>query len=142
MRGRVRRLVPGVAAGCAAAICLIAVLGLRGVSAAADPATPAFYTERVRPILIANCGKCHFSMNHKGGLAMDTRASMMKGGRDGRVIVPGDPGNSPLVKLMRHEGPAKDPKPMPPKSPRMKDADIAVVEQWIKAGAAMPENGR
>jgi len=131
-----------MAAGWVAGIALVAGLGLRGVGATADPKTPAFYSERVRPILMTNCGKCHFNYNHKGGLAMDTRASMMKGGRDGRVIIPGDPANSTLVKLMRHEGPAKDPKPMPPKSPRMKDADIAVVEQWIKAGAAMPENGR
>jgi mono/diheme cytochrome c family protein len=114
----------------------------RSVGAAVDPATPAFYSEKVRPILMTNCGKCHFNYNHKGGLAMDTRASMMKGGRDGRVVVPGDPANSTLVKLMRHQGPPNDPKPMPPKSPRMSDADIAIVEQWIKAGAAMPENGR
>ena len=126
-------------------IAVIAAMACRqtcSVGAAVDPATPAFYSERVRPILVTNCGKCHFSFNHKGGLAMDTRASMMKGGRDGRVIVPGDPANSLLIRLMRHQGPANDPKPMPPKSPRMKDADIAIVEQWIKAGAAMPENGR
>lgn len=117
-------------------------LAWRSVSAAADPATPAFYTEKVRPILMTHCGKCHFNMSHKGGLAMDTRASMMKGGRDGKVIVPGDPVNSLLVRLIRHEGPVKDPMPMPPKSPRIDDADIAVIEQWVKAGAVMPENGK
>jgi cytochrome c len=77
-------------------------------------------------------------MNHKGGLSLDTRASMMKGGRDGVVVVPGDPANSLLVKLIRHEGPADDPMPMPPKSPKISDADIAVIEQWVKAGAVMP----
>ena len=134
--------------GLSAAGVLVAVLaaaagwGVRSVRAAADPATPAFYSEKVRPILMTNCGKCHFNFNHKGGLAMDTRASMMKGGRNGRVIVPGDPANSLLLRLMRHQGPANDPRPMPPKAPRMSDADIAVVEQWIKAGAVMPENGR
>ena len=115
---------------------------MRSAGATADPATPAFYSEKVRPILMTNCGKCHFNYAHKGGLAMDTRALMMKGGRSGRVVVPGDPTDSLLVRLMLHQGPAKDPMPMPPKSPRMSDADIAVVEQWIKAGAAMPENGR
>jgi hypothetical protein len=45
-----------------------------------------------------------------------------------------------LVKLVRHEGPPDDPKPMPPKSPRMSDADIAVIEQWVKAGAVMPND--
>ena len=102
--------------------------------------TPAFYTQKVRPILMTNCGKCHFNMNHKGGLAMDTKASFMKGGRDGVVVVPGDPANSVLLKLVKHEGPPEDPKPMPPKSPKLSDTDIAVIEQWIKAGAVMPND--
>jgi len=102
--------------------------------------TPAFYTQKVRPILMTNCGKCHMDMNHKGGLAMDTKASLMKGGRDGVVIVPGDPEHSLLLKLVKHEGPPEDPKPMPPKSPKLSDADIAVIEQWIKAGAVMPND--
>jgi cytochrome c551/c552 len=42
-----------------------------------------------------------------------------------------------MVKLIRHEGPAKDPKPMPPKG-KLSDADIATVERWIRAGAVMP----
>ena len=64
----------------------------------------------------------------------------MKGGRDGVVIVPGDPANSLLVKLIRHEGPANDPMPMPSKAPKMSDADIATIEQWVKAGAVMPDD--
>ena len=114
--------------------------GLRTVGAQPAANTPAYYTEVVKPVLMTNCGKCHFNMNHKGGLAMDTKALMMKGGRDGAVVVPGNPDNSMLVKLIRHEGPADDPKPMPPKSPKMSDADIAVVANWIKAGAVMPSD--
>ena len=113
---------------------------MRPVAAQDGADKPAFYTEKVKPILMTNCGKCHFDGNHKSGLAMDTKASMMKGGRDGAVIVPGDPSASMLVKLIRHEGPADDPKPMPPKSPKMSDADIATIEQWVKAGAVMPDD--
>jgi hypothetical protein len=69
-----------------------------------------------------------------------TKASTLKGGRDGVVIVPGDPANSLLVKLIRHEGPPDDPMPMPEKSPKLSDADIATIEQWVKAGAAMPND--
>jgi hypothetical protein len=94
---------------------------------------------KVRPILLNNCGKCHFHMVHKGGFAMDTKALMFKGGRSGAAIVPGSPENSLLVKLIRHEGPPKDPRPMPPKAPKMSDADIAIIQQWIKAGAIMPD---
>lgn len=122
------------------AVAILAGAGMRGVSAQDAASKPAFYTEKVKPILVANCGKCHFDPQHKGGLALDTKAAMMKGGRDGVVIVPGDPANSMLVKLIRHEGPPDDPKPMPPKAPKMSDADIAVVEQWVKAGAVMPDD--
>lgn len=126
-----------VAAG-AAAVAIFS--SLPTVSAQDAPNSPAFYTEKVRPILMTNCGKCHFDMNHKGGLAMGSKASLMKGGRDGVVIVPGDPANSMLLKLIKHEGPPEDPKPMPPKAPKLSNADIAVVEQWIKAGAVMPND--
>jgi hypothetical protein len=77
-------------------------------------------------------------MNHRGGLNIQTRAGMMKGGHDGQVLVPGDPAKSLLVRLIRHEGPADDPRPMPPKLPKISDEDIATVELWVKAGAIMP----
>jgi cytochrome c len=63
---------------------------------------------------------------------------LLKGGHVGPAIVPGDPANSLLVRLIRHEGPANDPMPMPSKQAKMSDADIATIEQWIKAGAIMP----
>ena len=132
-----RRVLAGVGVVAAA---VLAGAGLSGVAAQDAANKPAFYTEKVRPILQTNCGKCHFDVNHKGGLSLQTKASTLKGGRDGAVIVPGDPASSLLVKLIRHEGPPDDPKPMPPKSPKMSDADIAVIEQWVKAGAVVPND--
>ena len=136
-----RRVLAGVGA-VAAAVSVAALVGseMRTVAAQDAANKPAFYTEKVRPLLQTNCGKCHFDMNRKGGLSLQTKTSTLKGGRDGVVIVPGDPANSLLVKLIRHEGPADDPKPMPPKSPKISDADIATIEQWVKAGAAMPDD--
>lgn len=115
--------------------------GLRGNTVHAAPAeatSPEFYTTHVQPILQANCYRCHGGLNHRGGLSLATRAGILKGGHDGPVIVPGDPAKSLLLQLIRHEGPATDPMPMPPKLPKISDADIATVEQWIKAGAIMP----
>ena len=120
---------------------VVSVWGLRlGVVRAAgddEAGRPQFYTTKVQPILEANCYRCHGGMNHRGGLSLATRAGVMKGGRDGAVVVPGDPAASLLVKLIRHEGPANDPGPMPPKS-KLSDADIATVERWVRAGAVMP----
>jgi len=95
------------------------------------------YTTKVQPILQNNCYRCHGGINHRGGLKMDTREGMMHGGKDGTVIVPGHADQSLLIKLIRHEGPADDPMPMPPKS-KLSDADIAIVTHWIDCGAPMP----
>ncbi len=105
-----------------------------------DAAGLKFYTEKVVPIFQANCYRCHGGMNHRGGFNMDTKAGMAKGGHDGAVIVPGSPEKSLLVKLIRHEGPKDDPMDMPPHKDKLSDADIATVEQWVKAGAIMPED--
>ncbi len=115
------------------------VLGSTVVRAAGDAeaAKPQFYSEKVQPIFAANCYRCHGGMNHRGGLSLSTRTTILKGGKDGVVIVPGDPAKSLLVKLIRHEGPANDPRPMPPKA-KLSDGDIVTVERWIRAGAVMP----
>jgi mono/diheme cytochrome c family protein len=129
---------------------LIALVGLSavGISLAARSsravqtvpaaeANPEFYTEHVQPIFQANCYRCHAGMNHRGGLQLDTRESLMHGGKDGLVIVPGNPEQSLLVKLIRHEGPDSHAMPMPPKG-KLSDADIATITEWIRAGAVMP----
>ena len=113
-------------------------MNLARVVADEDPAKPEYYTTRVKPIFDENCARCHGGENHRGGLNIDTREGMLKGGHDGTVLVPGDPAKSLLVRLIRHEGPADDPMDMPPKKPKLSDADIAVVERWVKAGAVMP----
>jgi cytochrome c len=124
-----------------AAIALLAcAMGSTAVRAASDneAAKPEFYTQKIQPIFAANCYRCHGGMNHRGGLSLSTRATILKGGKDGAVLVPGDPAKSLLVKLIRHEASTNDPMPMPPKS-KLSDADIATVERWIRAGAMIPE---
>ena len=112
--------------------------GLRVGAQQVDASRPEFYTTRVLPILKANCYACHGNGNHQGGLSLETRAGMLKGGLDGAVLVPRDPKKSLLVRLIRHEGPVEDPMPMPQKGAKLSDANIAVIEQWVKAGAVMP----
>lgn len=141
MRNNTRNwLTVGIIGGAATTAAALG-MALRPVTvmAANNPAQPAFYTSAVMPIFQANCYRCHGGVNHRGGLNMDTRDSLLKGGHHGAAIVPGHPEQSLLVKLIRHEGPADDPMNMPPEPhPKLSDADIATVESWIKAGAAMP----
>lgn len=109
------------------------------VHAEDNPAKPAYYSEKVQPILDANCYRCHGGINHRGGLNMTTKEDLLKGGHHGPAVVPGHPEQSWMVKLVRHEGPTDDPMNMPPApKPKLSDGDIAVIETWIKAGAVMP----
>jgi len=124
--------------GCALAIVASIVFLSAQAQPPQDPTKPEFYTTQVMPILTSNCASCHGGVNHRGGLNIDMRESLLKGGHSGPAIVPGDPGSSLLVKLIRHEGPADDPKNMPPNKPKLSDADIKTIETWIKAGAVMP----
>jgi len=127
----------GFFAGCGVVAIGLISLQLGAVGAQEDATKPEYYTAKVKPIIDANCASCHLGTNHKGGLSLNTRESMLKGGRDGVVLVPGD-ANSLLIKLIRHEGPADDPMPMPANKPKLSDADIATVTAWVKAGAVMP----
>jgi mono/diheme cytochrome c family protein len=123
------------------ALSLAAVAGFwqpHPVAAQAAPGSVEYYNTKVKPIFEANCFKCHGGENHRGGLTIDTMAGLLKGGHDGPVIVVGHPEQSLLIKLIRHEGPANDPMPMPPKGDKLSDADIATVAAWIQAGAKMP----
>ena len=126
---------------CSAFLASIAASQLGSVLGQEDAATPEYYNTQVKPIFVANCARCHGGMNRRGGLNMETREALLKGGRDGAVLVPGDASKSLLVKLIRHEGPADDPKNMPPNRPKLSDAEIAVVERWVNAGAVMPMPG-
>jgi cytochrome c len=99
------------------------------------------YTTIVKPILTSHCMPCHSEARARGGLSLETPAGILKGGKmDGVVIVPGHPEQSLLVKLIRHEGPADDPMPMPPPPhEKLSDADIAAVTKWIQDGATFPQ---
>src|ERR1700682_4175300 len=76
-----------------------------------DPSSPEFFKQRVEPILDDNCYSCHQD-SQSGGLRLDSYASILKGGKSGSPIVPGDPETSLLIKMIRRNGKLK----MPPKS--------------------------
>ena len=132
-----RSVVVGFTGFCTLVLLTIG-LNTTSVQAHEDASKPEFYTARVKPIFDTNCARCHGGINHRGGLNIDTREALLKGGHTGPAIVPGDPSKSLLLTLIRHEGPSSDPKDMPPNKPKLSDADIQTVTDWIKAGAIMP----
>ncbi len=94
------------------------------------------FEKKIRPILVDNCYVCHSSKSKRpmGGLILDTKAGLMKGGVSGAVIVPGKPAESLLMRVLHYNDPMLK---MPPTS-KLPDAVIADFEQWIAAGAADP----
>jgi mono/diheme cytochrome c family protein len=99
-----------------------------------DAQAAEFFESRVRPLLAANCFDCHTD-DESGGLRLDSLAAMLKGGASGPAIVPGDPDGSLIVKVIRH---AQGFPKMPSGAPKLRDADIDVLVQWIQTGAAWP----
>ena len=89
---------------------------------------------KVRPVLADNCLECHGAEKHKGGLRLDVRAAMLKGGDTGPAVVPGKPDDSPLIEAIRYEGEVQ----MPPKK-KLKAEEIAALTDWVKRGAFWPE---
>jgi mono/diheme cytochrome c family protein len=99
-----------------------------------DAAEEEFFEAKVRPVLADNCLECHGAAKHKGGLRLDVREAILKGGDTGPVIRPGKPEESPLIEAIRYEGEVQ----MPPKK-KLHAAEIAVLTEWVKRGAHWPE---
>ncbi len=89
------------------------------------------FKDHVAPILQSRCNSCHNNDKQKGGLNLETFGDTMKGGSSGKVVEAGDSEGSRLYELVTHAGEPK----MPPKSPKMPDAELLVIKQWIEAGA-------
>src|SRR5260370_600859 len=87
-----------------------------------------FCEKKIRPVLVEQCYKCHSGKSDKvrGGLVLDTRDGLLKGGESGPAVVPGKPDDSLLFKAIRYEDHA-----MPPKS-RLPEAVIADFQTWIQ----------
>jgi mono/diheme cytochrome c family protein len=94
----------------------------------------AFFEAQVRPILAGKCLRCHGAERQKGGLRLDSPTSLLQGGDDGPVIVPGSPEKSLIVQAVRWDGRVK----MPPKEKLSEEAIGALVD-WVKMGAPVPD---
>src|SRR4051794_9709339 len=67
-----------------------------------------FFENKVRPILVGNCYPCHSAdTKPAGGLRVDDRNGLLRGGDTGPAVVPGDPGKSLLMARVRHTNPKR-----------------------------------
>ena len=104
----------------AAVLALVAPLGAE--STAVDKAAPA--------LLDAKCNACHGAAQ-MSGLDLRARASMLKGGKRGPAVIPGNAEGSLLYQAVRHEGELK----MPAGKGALTAAEISLLREWINGGA-------
>ncbi|MCH7728053.1 MAG: DUF1549 domain-containing protein, partial [Planctomycetes bacterium] len=98
----------------------------------------AFFENRIRPILVQHCYQCHSAKAEKlkGGLRLDLRETVLRGGENGPAIVPGKPNESLLIEAIRYESVE-----MPPKG-KLPDRVIADFVKWVEMGAPDPRAER
>jgi hypothetical protein len=107
------------------------------------PVTPEhakFFETKIRPVLMTTCAKCHSksATKIKGGLLVDSREGLRKGGDTGAAIVPGKPDESLLITAIRY---TDDSLQMPPDKPLPKGV-VADFEAWVKMGAPDPREAK
>jgi cytochrome c553 len=104
---------------------------------AATPEQLDFFEQKIRPVLAAECYECHGAEKQKGGLRLDSREALRKGGDTAPGLMPGEPGKSLLLDAIKHLD--SDLK-MPSKAPKLADSVIADFEKWITDGAVDPRD--
>ncbi|MCB9951820.1 MAG: PSD1 domain-containing protein [Planctomycetaceae bacterium] len=103
-----------------------------------DDAAEREFTLKVLPLLKDKCLGCHGGdpSDIKGEYSIVDRDHLLGGGESGdAAVVPGRPGESPLLSAIRWEN-----LEMPPKeNDRLTSDQISTIERWIKAGAPWPD---
>ena len=91
-----------------------------------------FFENNIRPILSNNCAGCHGD-SVSGGLKLDSREALLKGGEHGPVLVPGNPDKSLIITAVHQTTALKM-----PKGGKLTSQEVADLSQWVRQGAVWP----
>ena len=96
----------------------------------------AFFETHIRPLLVRHCYECHSGASNqiKGGLRLDFREAVLKGGESGPALVPEHPDDSLLLSAVKHEG-----LEMPP-GKKLSPSEVTALQEWIASGAFDPRD--
>lgn len=94
-----------------------------------------FFESKIRPVLARHCYTCHSAeaKTAMGGLRLDSREGVLRGGNRGEAIVPGSAADSLLIEALSYESELK----MPPTG-KLSAQVIADFRQWVERGAPDP----
>ena len=109
------------------------IIGGGSIAESAD-ATPD-YVKHVAPILKKYCAGCHNAEDREGELSFETFADLQKGGEHGPALVPGQAKSSRLIRMLNGTA---EPRMPPEDNPVPKPAEVAILTDWIAAGAKGP----
>jgi hypothetical protein len=114
--------------------CSLAAVAALGVAACAPSGVS--YSKDVQPILAKNCSECH-APGQKGfeasGLDTTSYQALMKGGKFGQLVKPGDALSSSLNMLV--EGRAHSSIQMPHGRAKLPGKEIEFLKVWVNEGA-------
>ncbi|GIW79355.1 MAG: hypothetical protein KatS3mg105_1162 [Gemmatales bacterium] len=100
---------------------------------------PVLYDKDIEPIFVKKCLYCHSGNVKEGKFDMGTYESLMKGGKRGKAIIPGNSKKSLLVQLA---GKTKSPRMPPRKEKPLTPEELALIKLWIDQGAKAPTGVR
>ncbi len=86
-----------------------------------------FFKQKVLPIFAANCAMCHGASMQRGRLDVRSEESLRRGGTRGPAVVPGQPEQSLLYRLVTH----KEEPAMPLGGAKLSDNELASIAEWI-----------
>ncbi|MGA8729214.1 MAG: c-type cytochrome domain-containing protein [Terracidiphilus sp.] len=110
--------------------------GLKRWTSSNSMAPPdSFYAKQINPIFDSNCVACHGEGKAKGGLRLDSFEQLMKGGKDGAVVIAGDAGKSVLLQRVTLSSNQKQFMPAEGRPP-LRAEEIASIKAWIQQGAS------
>jgi mono/diheme cytochrome c family protein len=98
--------------------------------ALASPAAPPRFESDIAPLLKARCGACHSAAARQGGLSIESRDDLVKGGKTGAAVIPGN-GVDGLLLAMISSG------RMPMGGNKLPQNEIERIRSWIEGGALL-----
>ncbi len=122
---------------CGWGVVLIVLLGMRSVAATSTGEALDFFERRIRPALVEFCYECHSAKagDPKGGLRLDTREGLRRGGGSGQpAVVSHDVDQGTLLRAIRRTDADLA---MPPKRV-LAEGIVRDFEAWIRDGAVDP----
>lgn len=90
------------------------------------------FAHQVAPILSKRCMECHSDTKKRGGLSLNTEASFRAGSENGPIVDPANPAHSLILELIATDD--EDTR-MPPKGKPLSAEEVAIITEWVKAGA-------